>query len=180
MDQHLRILTKRIHPPKAPKDIDVDWKALESHVKLTYPDSFKDFTATYGGSVWFDNVSPFYTEAQSDEQIRKFLNSVKAKLKPLVGNMYDERFRAITRPLYPESDGLFPFMIDYGGGLFCWQTEGANPNKWNIIYWNQGEVRELGVTSISKLFLDFMDRAPTMIDVWGDINDYEERRIGLK
>ena len=60
MDAALQRLTKRFPPPSNPRYADVDWTRLESAVGLTYPSSFKEFVATYGGSIWFDNVAPLY------------------------------------------------------------------------------------------------------------------------
>src|ERR1043165_5533785 len=118
---------KRVPPPKKPASSKVDWPRLESALGIAYPPSFEDFVKTYGGSVWFDNISPFYTTAKTDADVRSFLKRVSANLAPLEDNMYGKNFAKLDLALYPSEGGLFPFLVDYSGSLFCWGTKEADP-----------------------------------------------------
>jgi hypothetical protein len=179
MDSALKSLVKKIPPPPDPRFRDVDWASLESAVGLSYPPSFKEFIGVYGGSVWFDNICPFYTEAKTDKEVKDFLRSVRENLKTLEGNLYDEHFTKVEMPLYPEEGGLFPFMVDYSSNLFCWETERKDPDKWPVVCWLRGPVVVLENTTIARMILDFLERKPHTIKIWGDINLYEPERKGL-
>jgi hypothetical protein len=82
-------------------------------------------------------------------------------------------------PLYPTENGLFPFMIDYGGNLFCWQTDRNSPDKWPIVFWNMGPITVMEKMTIAKMILGWLQRKPQMVKVWGDIDEYEPDRIRL-
>ena len=179
MDTALKRLVKRMPPPTDPPYADVDWSRLEEAVGLTYPASFKDYIRVYGGCVWLDNVSPFYTEAKTDAEVKEFLKRVKANLKPLENNVYDQHFSKLDIPLYPVEGGLFPFMLDYSSNLFCWRTEQKAPAKWPVVCWLRGQSVVMEKMSIAKMIIDFLEGKPNMVQVWGDINLYEPERIRL-
>ena len=166
-------------PPAEPRLSNVDWDRLEALVGIAYPVSFRDFVHTYGASVWFDNVSPLYCEAQSDKEAREFLKSVERNLSPLKGNMYDERFNVLQLPLYPDEGGLFPFMVDYSSNLFCWQTAPASPETWPVVFWNRGPITIMENMTIAKMILHWLQQKPQMVEVWGNIDEYEPERIRL-
>lgn len=179
MDPTLKRLMGKMPPPITPPDADVDWERLESAISLTYPASFKEFIGVYGSSVWCDHLSPFYSTAKTDGDVKKFLKSVKAKLKPLESNIYDEHFNKLDFPLYPAEEGLFPFMIDYSSSLYCWQTEKDDPNKWPIVCWFTGQILILEKMTITKMILEWLERKPRMVAIWGDVNNLPPERIQL-
>ena len=119
-------------------------------------------------------------EAKSDVEVKTFLGFVKKRLKWLEDNTYDEQFHKIeVPPLYPEQGGLFPFLMDDDGHLFCWRTEQKDSNKWPVLCWLQGPLIAMGEITIAKMILDFLDRKPHMFRIWGDINLYEPERVGI-
>jgi hypothetical protein len=132
-------------PPANLLHADVHWPKVENAVGLTYPSSFKEYVATYGACVWFDNFSPFYDLGLSDANLVEFVKRIKKKLKWLVDNIYDERFNQLDIPLYPSEGGLFPFAIDYSSNLFCWRTEHSDPDKWPIVCWLTGKKKGSGL-----------------------------------
>ena len=179
MEAALKRLVEKIPPPKKPRFSNVNWDRLEKALGLTYPSSFKDFIDVYGGSVWFDNVCPFFSEARTEKEAKDFVQSVKKKLAPLKGNTFDESFNAIEIPLSPADNGLFPFLIDYSGNLFCWQTDQNSPDKWPVVFWNTGPITILEKLTLAMLINDWLMRKPHMVKIWGDINEYEPDRIRL-
>jgi hypothetical protein len=179
MERSLQKLMGIIPPPPKPRSSDVDWERLEKSVGLPYPKSFKEFISIYGGSVWFDNVSLFYRQAKSEEEIIEFPKLVAGKLEYLRDNMYDENYQQIELPLYPQKGGLFPFVIDYGGGLGCWKTDDKNPDKWPIAYWTTGPVVFLEKMTIAKMLDDFLAAKAHMFPIWGDVRKLDPLRIRL-
>jgi hypothetical protein len=180
MDSTLKRLMTKMPPPPDPTGRNVDWERSEAEIGLTYPASFKEFIGVYGASIWFDNLTPLYPELTSYKDAKTFLAAVKAKLQLLVKyKILDEKYHEVAMPLYPEEGGLFPFLADYNGWEYFWQTTGKNPDKWPVVCWKMGPIVLLGRITIAKMILDFLERKPRMIAVWGDIRDYEPERIRL-
>ena len=71
MDSSLQQLMGKMPPPTDPRHRMSIWSRLESAVGITYPTSFKEFVEVYGGSVWFDNVCPFFSEATTDDEVKE-------------------------------------------------------------------------------------------------------------
>ncbi len=183
MDTALKVLIDRMPPPPNPRDQDVEWVRLENRIGLQYPDSYKEFVTTYGGTVWCDNWCPFYTTAHTDKDVDEFLASVSQNLEPMRGNMVQKGSKEPGRlnlPLYPEGGGLFPFMVDYSSGLYCWKTSDRNPNKWPVICWMHCQVTELRGISIAGMFLEWLERKPRMMNLWEDVKKYPPERICLE
>jgi hypothetical protein len=179
MDRSLRKLMKVVSPLKGQRHTKVNWGRLEECVGLTYPQSFKDFVSVYGSSHWFDKLLPFYSTARTVRLVREYENSVRAKLKWLDGHMRDAKFNKLDLPLYPEEGGLFPFMADIDGPLYCWLTESKNPSSWPVYCWMEGPITVLPDITISGMLLGFLERSPQMIQVWGDVRDLDPKRIRI-
>lgn len=164
MDEALRKLQKLLPPPKGQRQTKVNWTRLEKHVGLTYPDSFKEYVGVYGSARWFDKFLPFYDTAQTTKEVQAFLKSVWGKLSYLVGNIYDANFTPLEVPLYPEVGGLFPFMADIDGPLYCWLTKNKDPNCWPIYCWNTGPFIVFRNMTVSGVLLRFLQRSLTVLD----------------
>lgn len=167
-------------PPENPRHCDVDWAAVEKTIGLTYPATFKEFVGVYGGSIWCDHFGPFYA-AGPLQNLKKFKRTVADRLKWLEGNMYvfDTGRRKIDLPLYPSAGGLFPFAHDFSGSLYCWQTSSMDPGEWPIVCWFQSSIVVLNDMTIGKMLWDWLDGAPRMVDLWGDIRELPPERIRL-
>jgi hypothetical protein len=179
MDRSLRKLMKVIPPLKGQRHTKVNWERLEQHVGLPYPESFKDFVSVYGSSHWFDKLLPFYSTARTVRLAQEYVKSLRAKLDWLAGNMYDAQFNEREVPLYPEKGGLFPFMADIDGPLYCWRTSSKDPNCWPVYCWMKGPICMLRDVTISGMFLGFLERSPRMVRIWGNVRDYEPERIRI-
>jgi hypothetical protein len=179
MDRSLRRLMKLMLPLKGQRHTKVNWDRLEEHVGLPYPESFKDFVGVYGSSHWFDKLLPFYSMAATDRQVQDYLKSVRKKLKWFVGNMYDQSYNRLDLPLYPEEGGLFPFMADIDGPEYCWLTKFEDPDRWPVYCWMPGTFMVLTDTTISDMLLGFLERSPQMVQLWGDVRDYDPSRIRI-
>lgn len=179
MDPALSKLVRKMPPPEKPPGGKVNWDRLESAVGLAYPTSFKEFVAVYGWSVWFDNFSPFFYEAKTAADAKKFLQSVRKRLKWLDGNMYDEAFRPASVPLFPAAGGLFPFAMDYSGDQYLWRTERSDPDQWPVVIWQRGQLVTLERMTVAKMLLGFLSRRPPMLNLWGDVRQFDPGRIRI-
>lgn len=180
MKSEINQLIEILPPPKEVPNQIVDWDKLEKTVGLIYPNSYKEFIAVYGGCCWFDNFAPLYSTANSDEDISIYLDSVKKNLLPLRRNMTDNQGNKWKKvPVYPTKNGLFPFMVDYNGGLYCWKTDSGDPDKWPIVYWFGGPYEILQNMTIAGMLLSWLKREPPMLELWGDIKEYPSELICL-
>jgi hypothetical protein len=168
MEAALDRLVRLVPPAEKPPGAKTEWAQLEAAIGLKYPDSFKEFAGVYGLTVWFDNFSPFFGEAKTAADAKKFLRSVQKRLGFLKGNMYDESFRPTPIPLYPAAGGLFPFGMDYSGNQYLWLTERADPDRWPIVVWQMGQLAILEKMTVAKMLLGFYERRKPMRDLWGD------------
>ena len=170
MDPALNRLTKLVPPPADPPFRAVDWVRLEAGLGVTYPTSFKEFVGVYGGCVWFDRLGPFYSPAKTRADVTRFGRAVRRRLEYLEGNLYDEHYRPIDLPLYPEPGGLFPFMMDrHTSAQYFWRTGRGDPDRWPVVCWFKGPVRVLEGMTLAKMLLDWLERRPRMVKVWGDV-----------
>jgi hypothetical protein len=93
--------------------------------------------------------------------------------------MYDDKFDRMKLPLYPDVGGLFPFMIDYSGSLYCWRTERNDPSEWPVICWFTGQIAALGKMSIAAVLLGWLERRPKIAMLLGDVGELPEERLKL-
>ncbi len=178
MDPALKRLMKQLPPPSDPTGRDVNWEASEKAIGLIYPTSFKEFIGVYGGSIWFDNLTLLYPQRNPFPDVSDFLKVVEKKIGLLVEyGILDEHYNRVSVPLYPDKGGLFPFLADYNGYEFFWQSKEKNSDKWRVFCWKMGPLVSLGTMTIAKMIVEFLERKPRMIDVWGDVNLYEPERI---
>lgn len=179
MDSALRSLMEVMPPPRNPRLTNVRWAALEDRVGLPFPESFQEYVAAYGGAVWFDNWSPLYTTARNGKEIDDYLGTVSEYTSQMKGHMvkWGKYSEEIELPMYPETGGLLPFMIDYSGGMCSWKTTGLNPDRWPVVCWIDQQIAEIRGITIAGMFLEFLNRSKRMRKVWGDVNSLEPHRM---
>ena len=182
MNTALVELVKRIPPPTDLNEAVVDWTLLESALGFSYPASFKEFISTYGHCTWFDHAKPIYSTAQSGEEVDEFVARMEKKVSPLRGEIfiYDKKKKGreqVDLPLFPDKGGLFPFMNDFSGSFYCWLTKDKNPEKWPVVCCFSSQVNIIEDLSVPEMFLEWLDRKPRMVDLWGDVDDLPAERI---
>jgi len=181
MKTELEQLIELLPPLPNTRNRDVDWKRLEEAVGIEYPGSYKEFIGTYGSSCWLDHLVPLYTPARNDEEIQDYLDTVKRNLLPLRRDMIDDNGTRWKKPaLYPTENGLFPFLVDFDGGLYCWKTDTGDPERWPIIHWDGGPYGILEHISIIGMFLSWLKQEPPMLEIWGDFSDLTPEDISLR
>jgi hypothetical protein len=183
MTADLRMLTHLMPVPDYVRDQHVDWDALEAAVGLSYPASFKEFVATYGALRWFDRWCPVYCTGKSKREIGRYLDFCGAILKRFQAAPLDEDGNPIAVPptVYPDMGGLFPFMASCDGDEYCWVTRG-DPDAWPVVSHSSGQLRKLGKTTITRMFLDWMQGKKKMERVWWNYQQFAEDQpqcIGL-
>jgi hypothetical protein len=124
-------------------------------------------------------VLPIYTVPKTAKDLAEFRKFVVASLKWVEENQYDENYNKLSLPAYPAEGGLFPFLNNIDGPLYCWLTEGKNPDRWPVYCWQRGPMVVLKRMTIAGMLAGFMERSPDMIGVWGDINDLEPHRLRI-
>ncbi len=95
------------------------------------------------------------------------------------GNTCDENFEPISPPFYPETGGLLPFLVDYGGAMYYWDTQSENPDEWPIVMSNGGRMTRYPCMSIPTMILKWLERDPQMIEMWGDVEQIPPERIRI-
>jgi len=180
MDNALKRLMKRMPPPANPPFTDVNWQQLERFVGLPYPTSFKEFVEVYGACIWFDHFVPFYSLADTEAEAKEFLEDVERYLKVHEPTLYNnEALERFDPPIYPAKGGLFPFLKDMYGYIYCWRTAGRNANHWPVYCCQPGRLMILEKTTIAKMFLDFMEHKSEAVQIWGDIRGMDADQIRL-
>lgn len=161
MDRALERLIEILPPPENPTGRQVDWAKFEPVLGFQYPTTFKEFIAVYGASIFLDNYTHFYPGGDTVHDVQDFFETASSKLSVLVDyDLYDEEYNDINNigiPVYPEPGGLFPFMADYSGNEYFWQTENADSDKWPIVCWRIGVLEKLKFQSLPELFLADID-----------------------
>ncbi|MBI1246303.1 hypothetical protein GC197_00475 [bacterium] len=184
MNAALAKLVERMPPPAKPKEAVVDWSLVEDALGFSYPASFKEFISIYGHSTWFDHAKPVYTTARSSKEVQKFIAAMEEKVSTLRGNTFvfdEKKGKRVQKdlPLFPEKGGLFPFMNDFSGSFYCWQTKSQNPEKWPVVCCFSSQVLIIKNITVPQMFLEWLERKPRMVDLWGDVNDLSPDQIQL-
>lgn len=179
MNKSLNQLMDRFPPPSKPRDTPVNWRNLESALGLTYPSGFKEFIDVYGGCIWFDNLSFFFRQGRTKKEAKEFPEIVIEMCDIDRGNTWDENGKPFSPPFYPEPGGFLPFLVDYGGGQYYWDTQSDNPDKWPIILSDGGWMTRFPSMSIPAMILKWLERDPQMIEMWGDVEQLPPERIRI-
>ena len=183
MELALKRLLKRMPPPSPPPRVPEDWSVLESALGLEYPTTYKAFVDMYGCSCWFTNICPYYEPSGQIAHLAEFKKSMAEMMARLDVAMYSfvPKRTEVRFPIYPNLGGLFPFMIDYSGSIYCWQTDRKNPEAWPVLCCFGGStVVVLEKMTIAKMFLDWLKQTPQMVDLWGDINELPKEQIKVE
>jgi len=167
MNADLEKLTKLMPPPANAPRRDVEWGRVEESLGVKYPPDFKEFVSVYNGCTWCDHVTPIYCTGKSIEEIDAFREDLAEIFGYFEGNTYDEQFEEVEYPPYDEEGGLLPFLADHGGAYYCWIRDG-DPADWRILCWVRGHTRILSGINMTQMFLEWLERKPRMIEMWGE------------
>jgi len=167
MNADLEKLTKLMPPLADAPDRDVNWDFVERSLGIVYPPDFKEFVGVYGGCTWCDHVSPIYCMGKSTEDIAEFQEFLAKIFGFFDGNTYNGEGEEVEYPLYPDEGGVIPFLASQSGGYYCWLPEGA-PATWPILAWVRGGTQVLGDINMTQMFLEWLERKPRMIEMWGE------------
>jgi hypothetical protein len=179
MDSALAKLIERFPPPPNPRGLPVNWRAIEKSLGVCYPCHFKDFINVYGGCVWFNNLSPFYRQGGSDDEAKDFPSKVERMCDIDRGNTYDANGKPLSPAFYPEEGGLLPFLVDYGGNVYYWDTASGTPEEWLVIQSHGGWMTPFPAMSIPTMILNWLGRDPQMIEMWGDADQISPDRLRI-
>jgi len=145
---------KNILPTPKREYGEIDWCELESYLKTSLPQEYKQFVSTYGpggidGFIWF--YGPF--ENHSNINFREQVNSGLAVYKEM-----KQKFPDLYQfDLFPKVGGLLPFGITDNGDTLYWLTNGE-PDNWSIVVHDvrspEYEIYDIKFTSFLILLLN--------------------------
>lgn len=167
MNADLEKLTKLMPPPADAPRRTVNWDAVEQSLGVVDPPDFKEFIGVYGGAVWCDRVNPNYCTGESAKEIdkhRRYLDEIVGYFEE---NTYNEEWEEVRYPPYYEEGGLLPFLESRGGAFYCWICDG-DPKNWMILCWIRGGTRLLSGLNVTQMFLEWLERKPRTIEMWGE------------
>lgn len=141
------------------------WNQLEAAWGLQFPADFKELISKYGAgrfANYFGVVNPFYS-AQGDITFEEF---VRLRTRDMVAAKASYPETAVSLPVYPEKNGLFPWGYTDNGETMCWLTCGNN-YEWPIIclevgYLNTYDRFELSVVEFIEGWLSEKIEVPTL------------------
>jgi hypothetical protein len=179
MQTVMQRLIDKLPPPANVKKAVVDWGRLEATLGFAYPPSFKEFVRVYGSCRWCDFLAPFYSTAETDEEVAGFLEMVSSAFGLLDGLLYDQDYQPISLPKYPEKGGIFPYMMDQNGGIYFWKTGDGDPDRWPTICWFMGPTIVLENKTLPQIMLDWLTGEPYAVEYFGDLSSFppEETRL---
>lgn len=135
-------------PPERqkPAPLASDWERLEKKYGLTYPADFKAIIATYGRGHFADffGIGHPFDPAQSPP----YDDWVKLRLDGIAFAQRAYPKDAVTFPLHPTPDGLFPWGYTDNGGTLCWLVN-PTKNNWPIICLDDACSKEADVFDLS-------------------------------
>jgi hypothetical protein len=126
-----------------------------------------------------DHLTLVYSAAKTDRALATFQGILNGKLRQMEAPAFDKDWNEVDLKLYPERGGLYPYMIDFSGGIYCWKASTADPDRWSTHAWIRGQVVKLGKYTLAGMLLDWLERKPKMKDLWGDIRDLPAERLRL-
>lgn len=180
MEPALKRLMKRFPPPANPRSTPVNWTNIEQALDWTYPQHFKDYVDVYGGCVWFDDVRPIYMQGLTQENAGELPAFIESRCDIDRGNTYDADGKPFSPPFYPEDGGLMPWLLDYSGNMYYWDTGASeDPEAWPVIQSHGGWMTPFPAMSLPTMILKWLEQDAVMTEIWGKLERWpeEQRRI---
>lgn len=112
-----------------------EWADVERKLGTSLPDDYKQLlsrfpSGSYRGAVFVENP----VDARVDPEA-----FARDKVWRVIASLSDESLGYLRDTGYtpfPEPAGLLPWGRDMHGGILCWLTEPADPNRWPIAYYS--------------------------------------------
>ncbi|MCZ4121671.1 SMI1/KNR4 family protein [Streptomyces sp. H39-S7] len=172
----------RIMPPHAGAGDVVDWAAVEQGWGFQFPVDYKRFMEVYGGGA-IDN----YLATISPEPF-----GLDAAFQGMISETRNARANWDRRPggqgVVTASSSLVVWGVDASADLLCWVTDGADPDRWPVMVWNQDDrqwtVFNCGMADfLLRMFRAEFDECPLGdLSLWGEadpqfLHTNEEKRL---
>ena len=113
-----------------------DWETVEREVGTRLPDDYKKLLSRFPSGTFRDAiqiVNPI--DARTD--FERFVRDEVRGLLEILGDEGLEYLKGTGYRLFPEPGGLLPWGQDQQGGIFCWLTEPADPDRWRVAYYSR-------------------------------------------
>ncbi|ATY11526.1 hypothetical protein CU254_14470 [Amycolatopsis sp. AA4] len=112
-----------------------DWSTVERDIGTVLPDDYKELFSRFPSGAFCDAIVVANPVDARTDYPRFLREDVLGTLEILA----DERLEYLNGTnyrLFPAEGGLLPWGGDGQGGMFCWLTEPADPNRWLIAHYN--------------------------------------------
>lgn len=113
-----------------------DWATVEQALGLPLPSDYKELLTRLPSGV-FRNTIRMLNPIQSGERFASWRSNLNEVLE-VIADEDLEYLEDVPYVTFPQKGGLLPWGDDIQGGMFCWITKSADPDKWAIAYFNQG------------------------------------------
>ncbi len=119
--------------PSAPRESVVDWPTVETEMRTSLPEDYKDFILRYGTGkigefIWVLNPAasnPNLNLIRRSEEILRALREYRVSLAALG--------KTVPFAAFPEPGGLLPWGGTDNGDVCYWRTGDPDPNEWHVV-----------------------------------------------
>lgn len=113
-----------------------DWATVEREIGIGLPDDYKELMARFP-SGFYRNAVSLDNPIDARTNLETFVREEIREMVEIIGHEELDYLEGTAYRLFPEPGGLLPWGNDLQGGMFCWITDPADPDKWPIAYYSQ-------------------------------------------
>lgn len=120
-----------------------DWETVEHEIGTRLPGDYKELLSRFPSGTFRDAIT-VVNPIDERTDFAKFLRDDIRDMLEILGDEGLEYLEGTDYRVFPEPGGLLPWGQDGQGGIFCWLTGSAGPDRWRVAYYsrNADEWRE--------------------------------------
>ncbi|WP_406630568.1 SMI1/KNR4 family protein [Amycolatopsis sp. WGS_07] len=114
-----------------------EWADVERDIGTTLPADYKELFSRFPSGAFRDLIvvtNP--VDARTDYP--RFIGEEVFGILEILADEELEYLENADYRLFPDQSGLLPWGHDGQGGMLCWITEPADPDRWRVAYYAQG------------------------------------------
>lgn len=147
----------------------IAWEVVEGAIGVGLPDAYKEYAEVFGRGEFcqfIDVYAPDFSESPRGIVERVLRLADHAASSPWISDVYE------PYGVYPRRGGLLPWGASEAGDRFFWKTDAGDPNEWEIVVKEEGELSWLTYRMSIPEFLYRMMKDPEMGSMYigGDLN----------
>lgn len=127
------LIESHLPAPSNPREVDVDWSAVQASLGTDLPDDYKTFVGRYGTGAICDFLYVL-TPAAASPHLNLLVRGAVV-LHALREYRSDSARIGVSVPYsaFPSLGGLLPWGITDNGDTCFWRTGDADPNRWTVV-----------------------------------------------